>query len=222
MPRMRTSNPRRKRIPAARQEERARRRLELLEAADRAVRREGPHVPMSEIAAEAGVSKPILYKHFGDKGGLYQAIAEFYVRALMEKLRAALASDEQPHARITATIDAYLEFVESEPEAYRFLMHRAVSERPEAQQAVQQFIRQVAREVAVILGEELRRFGVDSGGAEAWAHGMVGMVHLAGEWWIEGQTMPRHRLVAYLDTLLWSGFSSLPATEELRAQLRSS
>ena len=166
---------------------------------------------MSAIAAEGGVTKPILYKHFGDKGGLYQAIAEFYVRALMERLRDALRSEDDPHDLIRRTIDAYLAFVEEEPEAYRFLMHRAISERPEAEATVSQFIQQVAQEVSVILGEELRRAGVDSGGTEPWAHGIVGMVQLAGDWWLGNKTMSRDRLVDYLDTLLWSGFSSLPA-----------
>lgn len=191
-------------------EHRARRRSELLVAADRAVKRSGPLVSMAEIASEAGITKPVLYKHFGDKGGLYQAIAEYYVRTLMDRLRTALREGDDPHRRITATIEAYLSFVESDPEAYRFLMHRAISERPEAQETVAQFIRQVAKEVAVILTEELHRFGIDAGAAEAWAHGMVGMVQLAGDWWLEDRTMSREDLVNHLDTLLWMGFSRLP------------
>ncbi|HEU4481075.1 MAG TPA: helix-turn-helix domain-containing protein, partial [Actinomycetota bacterium] len=74
MPNHSRSNRRRRRDPEQ-EEHRTRRRIELLEAADRALRREGPLVSMNAIAAEAGVTKPILYRHFGDKGGLYQAIA---------------------------------------------------------------------------------------------------------------------------------------------------
>ena len=207
MPEDRRSNPPRVKNVQAK----ARRRAELLAAADRAVKKSGPLVSMAEIAAEAGISKPVLYKHFGDKGGLYQAVAEYYVRNLMERLRVALRDGEDPHRRITATIEAYMTFVESEPEAYRFLMHRAISERPEAQETVAQFIREVAKEVAVILREELHRFGADADAAEAWAHGMVGMVQLAGDWWLEDRTMTRQRLVDHLDTLLWLGFSRLPA-----------
>lgn len=46
-----------------------RRRRELLEAAERIVLRDGPDASMNAIAAEAGITKPILYRHFGDKGG---------------------------------------------------------------------------------------------------------------------------------------------------------
>ena len=33
----------------------------------------------AEVAREAGISEPILYRHFGDKDGLYEALAERYV-----------------------------------------------------------------------------------------------------------------------------------------------
>ena len=172
---------------------------------------------MSAIAAHAGVTKPILYKHFGDKGGLYKALAERYLDELLSSLRAALGSSGDALERIRATIDAYLSFIEREREVYAFLMHRAVEERPEAQATVAGFIRQLGDEIAVILGEELRRFGLDSGAAEPWAHGMVGMVYLAGDRWLERPTMPRNRLVDYLAKLLWGGFSSLAAPSDARS-----
>ncbi|MBR7674846.1 helix-turn-helix transcriptional regulator, partial [Streptomyces daliensis] len=67
-----------------------RRRRELLEAADRVVLRDGPGASMNAIAAEAGITKPILYRHFGDKGGLYRALAVRHTDALLDALRAAL------------------------------------------------------------------------------------------------------------------------------------
>ncbi|MDQ4144567.1 MAG: TetR/AcrR family transcriptional regulator [Actinomycetota bacterium] len=203
---------------------RAERRKELLEAADAVLRKDGPGASMTDIAAAAGVTKPILYKHFGDKGGLYQALAERYLRQLLDLLRTSLTGSGDPKApiapigdledarlRLKDTIDTYLSFIEREKEVYAFLMHRAVGERPEAQATVADFIRQLGDEIAIILGEELRRNGVDSGAAEPWAHGMVGMVYLAGDRWLDRPTMPRARLVEYLTALLWNGFSSLPA-----------
>ncbi|MGH2819151.1 MAG: helix-turn-helix domain-containing protein, partial [Actinomycetota bacterium] len=47
--------------------------MDLLDAADNVVRRDGPEASMQKIAAEAGITKPILYRQFGDKGGLYRA-----------------------------------------------------------------------------------------------------------------------------------------------------
>src|SRR5437763_7604163 len=50
------------------------RREEFVEATIRAVARHGPEVGMDEIAAEAGVTKPVLYRHFTDKADLYLAV----------------------------------------------------------------------------------------------------------------------------------------------------
>jgi AcrR family transcriptional regulator len=194
------------------QARRAERREHFLDVADAAISRDGPDVSINLIAAEAGVAKPILYRHFGDKGGLYQALAERYVRSLMEELRVALRKTDDPRTRLAATIDAYLSFVEERPEQYGFLMHRAVGERAaEAQETVADFIRQVAAEIALELGEEMRRNRVDSGAAQPLAHGLVGMVQLAGDWWLRDRTMPRARLVEYLTTLLWDGFGGMAA-----------
>ena len=196
---------------------RAARRAEFLAAADRVVRRDGPNASMDRIAAEAGIAKPVLYRYFGDKGGLYSALAERYVQAAVEALRRGWAEQEEPRARIAAAIDAYLSFIDDQREAYRFLMHRAVPERAEAQATVGDFIRQIAHEVALIVGDELRRAGLDSGAAEPWAHGMVGMVHMAGDWWLERPTMSREALVSYLVTLLWDGFGHLPIAPDATA-----
>src|SRR5688572_16851590 len=104
------------------------RRVDLLEAADRVIRRTGPSVSMDDLAAEAGVARVVLYRYFGDKGGLYQALAQRYVEALMVQLRSALEETSDPQLRLRHTIDTYVGFIESNKEAYDFLMHRALRE----------------------------------------------------------------------------------------------
>ena len=41
-----------------------------------------------------------------------------------------------------------------------------------------------------------------------WGYGIVGLVHQAGDWWLEDRTMSREDLVGYLTNLLWSGLES--------------
>lgn len=211
MPRRRSSKRRRSPELVAR---RAERRAYFLDVADKVIRRDGPGASINQIAAEARIAKPVLYRHFGDKGGLYQALAERYVRILMDDLRSSLDTESTGRALLKSTIDAYLRFVDENRQVYRFLMHRAVGERPEAKETVTDFMRQVAGEIAVVLGEELRRNGVDSGGAEPWAHGIVGMVELAGDWWLRNQSMTRERLGIYLTDLLWDGFAGMAGQAE--------
>ncbi|HVM09774.1 MAG TPA: TetR/AcrR family transcriptional regulator [Acidimicrobiales bacterium] len=189
------------------------RREELLDAALIAIRRLGPSASMNELAAEAGVTKPILYRHFGDRDGLVAALAARFTADLMGELQAALAQSADttadPRSTVESTVDAFVRFLESDPDVYRLLVHRAVREQPGAAEALGGFLRQVGQAIALVLGEQLRAVGADSGGAEVLAHGIVGLVHSAGDWWLENPTMPRARLVAYVTDLLWGGLSSM-------------
>lgn len=181
------------------------RRAELLRAAERTVRRMGPAASMDAISKEAGVSRMVLYRYFGDKGGLYRALATKYVRDLMGHLERALRSSDDPRAILRATIETYVTFIEDNHESYAFLMHRAVKEGPEAQATVADFMRRVASEVAEILKSELERAGLDPTPAAAWAHGLVGMVHLSADWWLGNGEMSRAELVDYLFVLASQG-----------------
>ncbi|MFI9723189.1 TetR family transcriptional regulator [Streptomyces sp. NPDC052396] len=185
-----------------------RRRRELLEAADRVVLRDGPGASMNAIAAEAGITKPILYRHFGDKGGLYRALAVRHTDALLSGLRAALDAPTGRRERVEKTLDTYLAAIEARPQVYRFLMHPA----DEGQPAEQSFdvgrhsaplLRRMGEELAVVIAE---RVDLGPDGAElarVWGHGIVGMMHAAGDWWLRERPCPRGQLVSHLADLLW-------------------
>ncbi|MEV7288528.1 TetR family transcriptional regulator [Streptomyces sp. NPDC093252] len=194
-----------------------RRRRELLEAADRVVLREGPHASMNAIAAEAGITKPILYRHFGDKGGLYAALAKRHTDALLSSLRAALDAPAERRERVEATLDTYLAAIEARPQVYRFLMHPADGS-AEGSAGDQGF--DVGRHSAPLLrrmGEELAQVieeRVDLGPnshelARVWGHGIVGMMHAAGDWWLGERPCSRRELVGSLADLLWGRLAAV-------------
>jgi AcrR family transcriptional regulator len=185
---------------------RERRREELLDVADRVIQRRGVEVSMDEIASEAGITKPVLYRHFGDKDGLYQALTERYIDELKGSLKPATQASE-PRERLAAAIDAYLRYVEREPERYRFLLH--ASEQPRTSGIVADFRRRNIAECAFTAEDNLRRAGMHPGFAEPWAECVSGMIRAAGTSWLETRSLPRERLVDYLTTILWDGFSSL-------------
>lgn len=185
-----------------------RRRRELLEAADRVVLRDGPKASMNAIAAEAGITKPILYRHFGDKAGLYQALAVRHTDALLDSLRAALDAPAERRSRVEATLDTYLTAIEARPQVYRFLMHPAEdSQAPERGFDVglhsAPLLRRLGEELAQVIGE---RVDLGPGGerlARVWGHGIVGMMHAAGDWWLGERPCERTELVSALTDLLW-------------------
>lgn len=193
---------------------RALRREEFLDAADHAIRHEGPGVTMADVAAAAGVTKPVLYRYVADKGDLVQALARRYARRLEALLEEGTDAPD-PRSMIQRTIDAYLTFIESEPAIYEFLVHRAPTDSPGAAEYLHRFTAQLADRISGIVATELAAAGKDSAGAQALAHGIVGMVQSAGEWWLSGMhedgAMSREALVSQLTRVLWTGLSGLPA-----------
>ena len=195
-----------------RNEERARRRKrrrdELLDVADRVLQARGTNVSMDELAAEAGITKPVLYRHFGDKDGLYEALTRRYIEELARALRPAVAhAADDPRSRLAATIDAYLAYVEREPGRYRFLLH--AGEQPRTAPIVAEFRRNHIASCAFTAAENLQKAGLDPGFAEPWAQCVNGMVRAAGSSWLESRSLPRDLLVQYLTTILWDGYSAL-------------
>ena len=179
------------------------RRKQLLDAAVEAIRDVGAGASMEQIAAKGGVTKPILYRHFGDRDGLIKAIGERYGDRLVGRIGATLDA-AAPDELLWQTIDGYLAFLEEDLELYTFLMHQ--TGRADAAQSMGSLIEIIGRQVATVVGDQLRANGLDAGGAEPIAFGIVGMVHHAGDWWIRNQTMSRQALTTYLAGLLWNGF----------------
>jgi AcrR family transcriptional regulator len=182
---------------------RAERREALLDAADRIVQRDGPAASMATIAAEAGITKPILYRHFGDKDGLYAALTDRHTERLLTALQAALEQPGSRRDRVARTVDAYLAAIEAEPQVYRFLVHS--DEAAGADSSVRSFTRRVSELLAEGIGAENSLDG-SSVRAQTWAHGIVGMVQAAGDWWLEQRPCPRAELVEELVVLLAGGY----------------
>ncbi|GAA4518112.1 TetR family transcriptional regulator [Actinoallomurus oryzae] len=183
-----------------------RRRRSLLDAADRIILREGPDVSMASIAAEAGISKPILYRHFGDKSGLYQALAERHVRVLIDGVRTAFRGPGELRERARAAIDTYLATIAANRHLYGFLVHRAGAEDTATHSVMGTLIRGLGGELAETLLAEGRLRDPVRG--HIWGHAVVGMVQAAGEWWLEHATVPRATVVDGIVDLLLDGFTA--------------
>jgi AcrR family transcriptional regulator len=161
---------------------------------------------MVEIAAEAGVTKPVIYRHFVDKGGLYRALADQHIDELMQRLRAALRKPADRRTRTRLVVDAYLAAIEERPQVYRFVLQRAPIEEPELSGLVAELTRRIAEELAVGIVSELNLPDEQRTRARAWAYGMVGAVQASGDWWLEERAVPRARLVEDLVDLLTQGW----------------
>jgi TetR/AcrR family fatty acid metabolism transcriptional regulator len=72
-------------------------------------------VRMEDVAAEAGVAKGTIYRHFRDKDELFLALLKRGAGQLHEQLQAADAPAAAPQARLTALMGAVIEFFDGQP-----------------------------------------------------------------------------------------------------------
>ncbi|WP_433801416.1 TetR family transcriptional regulator [Actinomycetospora sp. CA-084318] len=175
------------------------RRAEFVEAAMRVLAEVGPEFGIEQVAIEAGVTKPVLYRHFSDKADLVEAMGERGTHILLDRLIPALNSEEAPLPRIRKSIDAVLGTLEDYPNLYWVLARHG-----HGQEVVQADKEIIATALSALLGDYLRAFGLDSGAAEPWAYGVVGLVQNTAEWWLERRSMSRDSVTEYLTMLVWA------------------
>jgi AcrR family transcriptional regulator len=173
------------------------RRTDLVLAAVRAIDRHGPDASVADMAAEAGVSKPVLYRYFADKDELHAAVGQWGAREVLSRLVPALTSDAPMRQRIADATDGYLATLEEHPQVFLLLVrHRGAD-------ALADGKAEIAATLARLLGDTLRDLGIDAAGAEPWSHGLVGLGLSTGEWWLERRTMSRAAVADYLAAFVW-------------------
>jgi AcrR family transcriptional regulator len=183
----------------------AERRDELLDACERAIRTIGPEASMADLAAEAGVTRPILYDHFGDRAGVAAAIAQRYADLLGEALTPVMERPK-PFAEVLRDgIDVFCRFVDREPALWRFLESAPPGE------GTIEFT--VGRTLADTLAGALARVGADPAVAPVWSAAIIGAVFLAAESWSAKRAIPRAELVDQLTALLVGGLSATGVDE---------
>ncbi len=196
------------------------RREQLVQATIAAVGKHGVGVGMEEIAAEAGTSKTVVYRHFADRSELYVAVCARVSEQLTRKLREAMRDTDHPRQMLAAAVETYLAFLEADPEVYRFVVHHPLPDRPvdptgRPVDPIANLSGLVGHEAAAIMAVALRRAGRDPAAAEPWGHGLVGLIRSAADWWLQAdRPMPRAELGAHLTDLAWAGLSGIatPAT----------
>ena len=76
---------------------------------------------IEEIAAQAGVSKPVVYEHFGGKEGLYAVVVDREMQRLLSMVTAALA-DGHYRQKLEEAALALLEYIEESADGFRILV----------------------------------------------------------------------------------------------------
>jgi AcrR family transcriptional regulator len=174
------------------------RRAELIAAVIAVVSEHGADVGMDDISRASGIAKPVFYRYFSDKADLFVAVGRTVAEDVVAETTAAIDAAEGPLGKLSAGIDAYLATIESRPEVYRFVaQHRDLND----------YATIVGLHATRVIGEFMRQAGMDTGAAELWGFGIVGMARAAADRWLEDRVMSRAAVVRSLTDLVWPGLS---------------
>ena len=188
---------------------RARRRREFVDAALRVLEVQGPDLPMDAVAAEAGVTKPVLYRYFQDKSALVDALAERGSEILLDRLLPAIRAGCPALSRVRDAVGAYFAVIDEHPNLYWLLAREAKTDSGGGPDSIQQNKEFIATALTAVLGDYLRAYGLDSGGAEPWAYGLTGLVQSTGEWWLQRRSMSRATVVEYVTQIIWAAIAGM-------------
>ncbi len=173
---------------------------------------------IEEVAARAGVSKPVVYEHFGGKEGLFAVVVDREMQSLLERVTSALTGDH-PRELLEQAALAWLSYIESNSDGFRILLRD--SPVPSSAGNFSSLIGDIASQVEHILAAEFKSRGLDPKLAGLYSQALVGMVALSGQWWLEARKPKKDEVAAHLINLAWNGLSGLKTKPMLRIEQKN-
>ena len=156
-------------------------------------------ITLNALAGAAGVTKPVLYRHFDSKRALYLAVLERH-RADLDSFAPLIPIEGSHRARLRAVLGAWLDYVEQHSYAWRMLFRDTGGDAEI--EAFRQDVHSRARDVLAEIIRSLNEVRIPDREIEPLAELMsMGMGSLV-VWWIESGAATRETLIDAL-TRMW-------------------
>ncbi len=182
------------------------RREQLLDIGRRLFAKRGlDGTSIEEIAAQAGVSKPVVYEHFGGKEGLYAVVVDREVDRFLS-MATELLQGEDTMEKFEAAAVSLLRYIEDNSDGFRILVRDS---NPAGTGTFASLISDIAGQVEYLLADVLKARGYDPKLAPVYSQMLVGMVAFAGQWWLDVRKPKLEEMAAHLVNLAWNGLSQL-------------
>ena len=170
---------------------------------------------IEEIAAQADVSKPVVYEHFGGKEGLYAVVVDREVERFLALATRLLEGDDTMEKFEVAAVEL-LRYIQDNADGFRILVRD--SNPSSGSGTFASLISDIASQVEYILGDYLRDRGYDPKFAPVYAQMLVGMVAFTGQWWLDARKPDLEQVAAHLMNLAWNGLSKLDPAPQISAE----
>jgi AcrR family transcriptional regulator len=177
------------------------RRRQLLDAALDAFADRGFHATsMNDVAEAAGVTKPVLYQHFGSKRALYQELLDDVAATLETRIHEATATTS-PRSQVEAGFRAYFTFVAERRSRFTLLFGSGARRDAEFSGTVSRLEASVAEWVASLIDADL-----DDAHRRTLAYGIVGLAEATSRYWVSGALdLDPEAMSAQAADLAWKG-----------------
>ena len=163
---------------------------------------------MNDIAEAAGVTKPVLYQHFGSKRDLFLEVLEQLSSGLRDAVRAAAerAASDGPRAQVEAGFSAWFGWVDHNRDGFSVLFDGEVRRDPE----FAELTARVSRMMADTVAEYIVADGLAADRRRLLAYGIVGMAESTCRRWVEKEIdLDAEDLARQVSSLAWSGLRGL-------------
>lgn len=187
----------------------AERRVQLMEVGRAVFASHGYEATViDDVARKAGVTKPIIYEHFGSKEGLYAAIVEREMDDLVRRVSEKI-SVGGPRARFEGAVVAFMTYTKEEPAGFAVLTRD--SPNSAARRGLTRVIDDLAERVGDVFRMQFERAGYDPKVAPIYANALIGMVTQVGQWWAKsGRGFAIDQVARHVAALGWMGLRHLP------------
>ncbi len=197
------------------------RRERILEAATRVFAEKGyDATSFGDIANVAGITRPVVYDHFGSKEELHLLLLERERDRILEHVKAQLVADDLPGERVFRALDAFFSYVEKHPYAWRMLFRETGGDAAtaNAQRRIQgQAHLAVAGVVARDPSSRILRGRNKEVRLEMFAALWGSATNGLARWWYDHRDVPRKDVVMTAMDGLWVGVERLREGERWRA-----
>jgi AcrR family transcriptional regulator len=162
---------------------------------------------IEEVAAQAGVSKPVVYEHFGGKEGLYAVVVDREVERLLSMATTLLLEGANTREKYEAAAVQLLKYIEDNADGFRILVRD--SNPGSGTGTYGTLLSDIAGQVEYILADFLDARGRDPKAAPLYAQMLVGMVAFTGQWWLDARKPKLEEVASNLIDLAWNGLSQI-------------
>ncbi len=173
----------------------------ILAAAERVIGRDGPGASLDAVAAEAGITKPIVYARVGPRAELANALAERLTERIVVAVGAGIGTRPPSRDTLAWLFRTVLETIGTHRNVFLYVTGGSPGDTSERLTLAGRS----AEPLSQLLAQWRQQHGHDPSVARTWAYAITGMLNMVALWWLDQGRPPVGALSDALADLVWSG-----------------